>query len=69
MDSVIYVFSHLKALPQSAPMLRYFDPADDAWIQTDSSSKGLGAHVLSDLAAFASRSLTEAECKYSQIEK
>jgi len=41
-------FNHLKALLQSAPTLKYFDPAGKAWIQTDSSSKGLGACLLQD---------------------
>jgi len=40
--------NHLKALLQSAPTLKYFDTAGKAWIQTDSSSKGLGACLLQD---------------------
>ena len=64
-------FNRLKALLQSAPTLKYFDPADSAWIQTDSSSKGLGSCLLQRgrPIAFASRALTDAECNYSQIEK
>ena len=64
-------FNHLKALLQSAPTLKYFGPAGKAWIQTDSSSKGLGACLLQDghPIVFASTALTEAECNYSQIEK
>ena len=64
-------FNRLKALLQSAPTLRYFNPAQNAWIQTDSSSKGLGACLLQNgrPIAFASRSLSDAECNYAQIEK
>ena len=64
-------FNRLKALLQSAPTLKYFDPADSAWIQTDSSSTGLGACLLQRgrPIAFASRALSEAERNYSQIEK
>ena len=63
--------SRLKGLLQSAPTLKYFDPTDNAWIQTDSSSKGLGACLLQHgrPIAIASRALTEAECNYAQIEK
>jgi len=63
--------ARLKVLLQSAPTLAYFDPADDAWIQTDASSRGLGACLLQRgrPIAFASRALTEAECNYAQIEK
>jgi len=64
-------FSRLKGLLQSAPTLKYFDPADNVWIQTDSSSKGLGACLLQHgrPIVFASRALTEAECNYTRKSK
>lgn len=64
-------FTYLKKLIASQPVLIFFDPAKPVTIQTDASKDGLGA-VLLQLdrpVAFASRALTAAEVRYSQIEK
>lgn len=64
-------FDHLKKLIVSEPLLRYFDMNRPVLIQTDSSKDGLGSVLLQDdqPVAFASRALTSAETRYSQIEK
>ena len=52
-------------------MLTNFDINKEITIQTDASSKGLGACLLQcgKPIFFASRSLTESEKQYAQIEK
>lgn len=52
-------------------MLKYFDPAKPVKIYSDASSSGLGAVLLQEgqPVAFSSRSLTDAETRYVQIEK
>lgn len=52
-------------------LLRFIDVSKPVLIQTDASRSGLGACLLQDGApiAFASRSLTQAEENYVQIEK
>jgi len=65
-------FDKLKRVVSAAPVLRFFDPSKpDVTMQTDSSSTGIGSCLLQDgqPIAFASRALTEAETRYSQIEK
>ena len=65
-------FDKLKRVVSSAPVLRFFDPSNpEVTIQTDASSTGLGSCLLQDgqPIAFASRAFTEAETRYSQIEK
>ena len=51
--------------------MRYYDPNKPVCIQTDSSSKGLGATLLQEgqPIAYASKALNEHEQNYSQIEK
>ena len=56
----------------SEPVLKYYDPNSPVKLilNTDSSSKGLGACIMQDKPiAYASRSLTSSELNYAQIEK
>lgn len=64
-------FQTLKSLIAAQPVLAYFDVNKSVVVQTDASKDGLGAVLLQDNSpvAFASRALTSAEVKYSQIEK
>ena len=64
-------YRRIKDLIASAPVLRFFDPAVSAVIQTDASSGGLGSCLLQNgqPVAYASRALTDAETRYAQIEK
>ena len=53
------------------PVLRFFDVPKPVTISCDASPTGLGGALLQEerLVAYASRSLTDAESKYAQIEK
>ena len=64
-------FDKLKQLCTHPPVLKYYDPAKPVEIYSDASSMGLGAVLLQDNqpVAFSSRSLTDAETRYAQIEK
>ena len=64
-------FEKIKQLLLSAPVLKYFDAQKPIVIQGDSSQSGLGACLMQEGApiAYASRSLTETEQQYAQIEK
>lgn len=64
-------FARLKELCSHPPVLKYFDPSEPVEIFCDASSSGLGAVLLQDNhpVAFSSRSLTDAETRYAQIEK
>lgn len=64
-------FEHLKNLIVAKPVLAFFDPNLPVTVQTDSSKDGLGSVLLQNNqpVAFASRALTPAEVRYSQIEK
>ena len=64
-------FDKLKELCKHPPVLKYFDPAKPVVIFCDASSSGLGAVLLQEdqPIAFSSRSLTDAETSYAQIEK
>ena len=55
----------------TSPVLKYFDPHHAVELQCDASQKGLGACLLQggQPVAYASRSLTETELQYAQIEK
>ena len=64
-------FDKLKQLCTHPPLLKFYDPARPVEIFSDASSMGLGAVLLQDdqPVAFSSRSLTDAETRYAQIEK
>ena len=65
------ILEELKKCVLSAPNLQYFDPQKEITIECDASKKGLGACLLQDgqPVDFASRSLTDAETRYSNIER
>ena len=52
-------------------VLKYYDPKLPVELQVDACKSGLGAVLVQDGSPipYASRSLTETECKYAQIEK
>jgi predicted aspartyl protease len=64
-------FQRLKDLCSSTPVLAYYDVQKPVQIQCDASSKGLGAVLQQDEkpVAYASRSLSDTETRYAQIEK
>ena len=55
----------------SQPVLAYFDPSKPITLQVDASKFGLGATIIQEgkPVAFASKSLTQTEQNYAQIEK
>ena len=55
----------------STPILTFYDPAKELTIQVDSSKDGIGAALLQDgkPIEFASRTMTNTEGRYAQIEK
>ena len=61
----------LKADISQPPVLRYFDPSKSVTLSVDASKSGLGAACLQNgfPVAYASRTLTEAQTRYVQIEK
>ncbi|KAI5730816.1 hypothetical protein M8J77_000372 [Diaphorina citri] len=61
----------LKDLLVSAPILCHYESKLETTIQTDASKDGLGSCLLQNdrVVAYASRSLTETEKRYAQIEK
>jgi hypothetical protein len=61
----------IKTILSSQPSLRFYDPKLPVTIQADSSSTGLGACLMQNAqpVAYASRSLTDCEVRYAQIEK
>ena len=65
------VFRQVKSLLTEAPVLAYYDVSKDIEIQADASQFGLGAVLLQDgkPIAYASRSLSQTEQNYAQIEK
>ena len=65
------VMQQIKKLVTEQPVLRYFDTDDPVTLQCDASEAGLGATLLQNgqPIAFASRSLSQIEQRYAQIEK
>ena len=61
----------MKKILSSPPLLKYFDPDPDLELQCDASEKGLRACLMQDSQpiAYESRSLTNTEQQYAQIEK
>ena len=64
-------FEEIKKLVTRHPVLRYYDMTTEVTIQCDASEKGLGATLLQNgqPVAFASRTLSQVEQRYAQIEK
>ena len=64
-------FAEVKNLVSKHPVLKYYDVSEEVTIQCDASEKGLGASLLQNgqPVAFASRTLTQIEKRYAQIEK
>lgn len=61
----------VKQLVINHPVLKYYDPSEEATLQCDASEYGLGATLLQkgQPVAFASRTLSRTERNYAQIEK
>ena len=65
----------LKDALTATPVLTFFDPTQRIKVSTDASKDGIGAVLLQaegehwKPVAYASRSMTETECRYAQIEK
>jgi len=66
-------FNKIKTVITQEPgqVLRFFDPKKQVTLQVDSSKSGLGAVLFQDEhpVCFASKSLTQTEINYAQIEK
>ena len=63
-------FERLKALMCEAPVLEYFDLKKPVLIQCDASKDGVGAVLKHERpVAYASKSLTDSQKNYAQIEK
>ena len=64
-------FVTIKSLICNSTTLAYFDTGKDSVLQVDSSQKGLGAVLMQDSQpiAFASKSLTDTEARYANIER
>ena len=64
-------FKSVQQLLTTAPVLKFYDPRDEATVQCDASSHGLGAVLMQrgNPVTYCSRSLTACERAYSQIEK
>ena len=64
-------FEQVKKLVTEHPVLRYYDMNEEVTVQCDASEKGVGATLLQNgqPVAFASRTLSQVEQRYAQIEK
>ena len=70
-DKQDIAFETIKNLVIKAPVLRYYDVNEEVTIQCDASPDGLGCVLLQNgqPVAFASKTMTETEKRYAQIEK
>jgi len=70
-------FARVKEILTNTPLLALYDPSADIKVSADASSFGLGAVILQrsegnpewQAISFASRTMTETEMRYAQIEK
>lgn len=64
-------FEHLKEALVSAPVLQYFDPQKTLTLSVDASIYGVGAVMTQDgkPVAYASKSLTDPQTRWAQIER
>ena len=64
-------FEKIKVQITTAPVLAFYDPAKELTLENDASEYGLGSALRQEgrPIAYASRTLTETECRYAQIEK
>ena len=64
-------FEKMKEALSEAPLLKFFNPKEEVELQCDASERGLGACLMQQgqPVAYASRSMTETEVNYAQIEK
>jgi len=64
-------FQEVRELVVKHPVLKYYDLQEEVTVQCDASEYGLGAALLQNgqPVAFASRSLSQTERQYAQIEK
>ena len=64
-------FQEVRELVVRHPVLKYYDLQEEVTVQCDASEYGLGAALLQNgqPVAFASRSLSQTERQYAQIEK
>lgn len=71
LDSHEAAFQNIKELICRDTTLAYFDPDKESVLQVDSSMRGLGAVLMQEgkPIAFASKSLTDAETRYANIER
>ena len=70
-DAQETAFDKVKELVANSPVLGYYDPSKPLEPQGDASERGLGFVLLQDgkPVSFTSRALSDAEERYSQIEK
>ena len=64
-------FQEVRELVVKHPVLKYYDLQEEVTVQCDASEYGLGAALLQkdQPVAFASRSLSQTERQYAEIEK
>lgn len=68
-------WQNLKSVLTATPVLTFFDPNKRIKVSTDASKDGIGGVLLQaegehwKPVAYVSRSMTETECRYAQIEK